>query len=139
MPYVKRDEEGHVIGLFAASQESGQEFLPDDHPDVIAFRDRTRRRQIPAISDRQFFQALAMKGLVSKDEALAAVQTGAIPNALAVFLAQIKDPDEHFAALMLLSGATQFERHHPLVDNFGHEAGLTDQELDDLWRSAASL
>lgn len=145
---VWSDEQLREIGVFRVepAMPSEGQIITEYHFElqgskVVQVIDETRPIEVefPIISDRQFYQAIAMKGLISKDEALAAVQTGTIPQALAVFLAEIKDPDEHFAAQMLLSGATQFERHHPLVDKFGHEAGLTDVELDDLWRLAASL
>jgi hypothetical protein len=38
MPYVQRDQEGKVIGLFAQPQEGyAEEFLSDDNPEVVAF------------------------------------------------------------------------------------------------------
>ncbi|RAU20060.1 hypothetical protein CU669_20335 [Paramagnetospirillum kuznetsovii] len=39
MPYVVRDEEGRITGLLAQPAEGGEELLPKDHPDVIAFLD----------------------------------------------------------------------------------------------------
>lgn len=38
MPYVKRDEAGKVIGLFANPQpDMPEEWLEDDDPEVIAY------------------------------------------------------------------------------------------------------
>lgn len=38
MPYVSRDERGAINGMFANKQpEFGEEYLPDDHPEVVAF------------------------------------------------------------------------------------------------------
>ena len=91
MPYVRRDESGEIDSVFANAQYAGQEFLPDVHPEIIAFYAHLEamRNFISIISDRQFYQALAMKGLVTKDEALAAVQTGTIPQALAIRIVQV--------------------------------------------------
>lgn len=91
------------------------------------------------ISDRQFFQALALSGQITQEEALAAVSTGAIPEVIRHYIDSISDPNEQFAARMLLSGATQFERHHPLVARFGYALGWSDEQIDELWRTAAAL
>ncbi len=38
MPYVQRDRSGNMRGLFARRQEGfAEEFLAEDHPDVVAF------------------------------------------------------------------------------------------------------
>ena len=139
MPFVHRDERNEITGLFAAEQEDGQEYLPDDHPEIAAFHADEMRRVMPAISHRQFYQALALQDLISKSAALAAVQHGTIPEMLAGLLSHISDPNEHFAAEMLLSSATEFRRTDPLVSRFGAAAGLTPQDLDQLWHVAATL
>lgn len=91
------------------------------------------------ISDRQFFQAAAIKGLITEEEALAAVRTGTLPDKLRDFVAGVTDPEQHFAIEMTLSGATQFERHHPLVDMIGHALGYSDEQMDALWELGGSL
>lgn len=93
----------------------------------------------PPISDRQFFQALAMGDLITKDEAIAAVATGTIPAAMQMFVDALPNEDDRFAATMLLSGAVEFKRDHPLVDAFGAASARTPEQLDDLWRAAAQL
>ena len=94
----------------------------------------------PDISDRQFFQILAMHGLITQEEALAAVKTGEIPALFRTYVDHIDDPQEQFAVRMLLSGATTFERRHPLIDRLGDELlKLTPKDIDDLWREAAGL
>lgn len=37
MPYVSRDDAGLVSGIFLRSQLNAQEFLPNDHPDILRF------------------------------------------------------------------------------------------------------
>ena len=39
MPYIERDQTGKVKGVYHPMQSGyAEEFLPDDHADVIAFR-----------------------------------------------------------------------------------------------------
>ncbi len=37
MPYVSRDNTGLISGIFLRSQSNAQEFLPNDHPDILRF------------------------------------------------------------------------------------------------------
>ncbi len=91
-----------------------------------------------AVSDRQFFQALALAGAVTPDEALAAVMTGQLPAPIATAVEALPEA-ERFAARMLLSGATSFERAHPMVAQLGAALGYDAAALDGLWRQAAAL
>jgi hypothetical protein len=91
------------------------------------------------ISDRQFFQALALQGAITPEEALAAVRTGAIPVAMQSFIDAIPDQEQRFGATMLLSGAVEFDRNHPLVESFRQAMDWTVQQTNDLWRLAAAL
>jgi len=93
----------------------------------------------PVISDRQFFQMAAMGGIITQAEALAAVQTGVIPSVLQTVVDGITDPDQKFAATMLLSGATQFERVHPLTEAVGAYLGWTSEQIDQFFIQAAGL
>ncbi|NTF80857.1 hypothetical protein G6K88_07770 [Agrobacterium rhizogenes] len=90
------------------------------------------------ISDRQFFQQLAVAGMTTDAEALAAVKTGDIPEAMETFIDALPT-DQQFAARMVLCGATQFARNHPLVEQFGVANGMTSAQVDDLWIAAAKL
>lgn len=99
------------------------------------------RRQQPVprmISDRQFFQQLAAMGVVTDDEALAAVGPGTLPAALAALIAGLPE-DQQFGAKMLLVGAVQFDRQHPMVTVLGQAFGWTSDQIDDLWRAASKL
>lgn len=93
----------------------------------------------PAVSARQFFQALALREVITQAEALDAVRTGAIPSAILAVIEQIGDARERFAAEMLISGATAFECDHPLTLTLAAGLGWSDEEIDDLWRAAAAL
>ncbi|MBB4066281.1 hypothetical protein [Gellertiella hungarica] len=90
------------------------------------------------ISDRQFFHALAKAGLITEAEALAAVKTGDMPEAINDFVNTLPE-DDRFDARMLLEGATIFRRSHPLTAAFGALYGMEPSDIDDLWRDAASL
>lgn len=90
------------------------------------------------ISDRQFFQQLAIAGVITQEEALVAVKTGDIPGALSGFVAALDDA-ARFNAEMLLSGATIFARAHPLTEAIGAAQGMTPAQVDDFFRAAAAL
>jgi hypothetical protein len=89
------------------------------------------------ISNRQFFHALALTHEITKDEALVAVQ-GKLPARITQILDELPE-DQRFSAQMLLSGATQFERHHPLVESLADALGWKPEEVDALWILAGSL
>lgn len=93
---------------------------------------------LPAVSDRQFFQALALAGAIDPAEALAAVMTGTLPARIEAAVSGLPEA-EQFAARMLLSGATAFERGHPMVAQLGAALGYDAAALDALWRQAATL
>ncbi|QCN96675.1 hypothetical protein D3093_15150 (plasmid) [Azospirillum argentinense] len=94
---------------------------------------------VPAsISDRQFFQQMAVDGYISQAEALAAVKTGNVPAILLALIADMPS-GERFAAEMLLSGATTYERAHPLSVAIGEARGLTPEEVDAFFQAAAKL
>lgn len=90
------------------------------------------------ISDRQFFQQLAVMNLITEAEAIAAVSTGTLPLAMAGFINQLP-AEQRFAARMALQGATTFVRTNPLVETFGEMQGMTPEQIDDLWRAASLL
>ncbi len=93
------------------------------------------------ISDRQFFQQLAVMGKIPKSEALAAVKTGTIPTDLQSIINLIADDDLKFEADMLLSGATQFYRDNAFVSMIGAmlDPPMTSADLDQFWLAAAQL
>lgn len=90
------------------------------------------------ISDRQFFQQLVVLKLITQDEALAAVMTGALPAAMEDFIAALP-AEQQFPARMLLSGATGFRRSHPLTAQFGALQNMSAGDIDTLWRNAFAL
>ena len=90
------------------------------------------------ISDRQFFQQLAIENYITQDEAINAVSIGAIPSVLEGFVNSL--PLEYqFNARMILSGATEFERYHPMVAMVGQYMGLSDADIDGFFQRASLL
>lgn len=140
----------NVVGrVFSASDEDIEHDALSVFPaDIIeiteAEADAIRAANAPPpavpqeISDRQFFQQLAVMGLITEDEAIAAVATGTLPAAMAAFIDQLP-AEQQFAARMALQGATTFLRSNPLVETFGAMQGMTSAEIDVLWRAAAVL
>lgn len=95
--------------------------------------------RIPDISDRQFFQQAAMMGLITQDEALAAVKTGTIPVVLQGIIDMIPDEGARFAATMMLAGATIFQRKHPFTEQVGGAMGWSAEQLDQFFLAASQL
>lgn len=89
------------------------------------------------ISDRQFFQTLADRDMITQAEALAAVKTGEIPPVMVAILDGMPT-ENRFSAEMLLSGATEFKRSHPLVEAFGAAMSWSAADVDEFWIEAFS-
>lgn len=113
-------------------------FTPQEEADFLAAEAAARPPVPETISDRQFAQGLAHQGLISQTEALDWVRTGALPAAVSAFLTGLP-PATRFDTEMILSGATEFRRSHPLVSAVGAQAGKTETEIDELWRFCATL
>ena len=125
--------------------------IPDDQSnrDWVAFQDWLAARGVPdpyvpppepvpaEISDRQFFQQLAVAGLITEEQALAA-NAAVIPSPLLAIIGQMPSGDQ-FAAKMLVSGATVFQRNHPMTEAIGAAQGWTAAQIDDFFRAAALL
>ena len=92
------------------------------------------------ISDRQFYQQLAVLGMITEAEAIAAVGTGAIPSEMRAALNSLPASIQ-FGATMKLTGATTFERDDALVAVFAaaQTPPMTSDQLDALWRAASAL
>ena len=138
MPYVQRDTSGAVCGVYVNPQPGyAIEYLSDADPLVIAFLNPPP--PVPqSISDRQFFQQLAVQGVITQVEALSAVKTGTIPAALQTLINGLP-PDQQFGANMIVSGATTFERNNPLTIAIGTAYGWSSDQINALFRAAAAL
>ena len=92
---------------------------------------------IPTVSRRQFFQQAAIADIITEDEALAAVTTGALPGAVAAFIESLPD-DQQFGARMLFS-VNEFERSSPMANAFGTSLGMSANQIDDFFTAARKL
>jgi hypothetical protein len=71
MPYIKRDDNGNIISLFGLPQlKENLEYLPEEHPEVIAFRNRTLAPESDPIEEKiqAELRAMAIESLKSKGE-----------------------------------------------------------------------
>ncbi|QPA29264.1 hypothetical protein IR196_13735 [Brucella anthropi] len=91
------------------------------------------------ISRRQFFQYLAVIGIISRAEALAAMQGGAIPAPLQSIIDQLPTEDDRFEAQMFVVGAQNFNRLHWLTDKVRQAMAWTLEQRDEFWRNAAKI
>lgn len=90
-----------------------------------------------SISDRQFFQQLAVIAVITQDDALKSNAAVIPPPLLAII--DSMPADQQFSAKMLVSGATIFERSHPMTAAIGAAYGWTDEQIDGFFRAAAIL
>jgi len=91
-----------------------------------------------SISDRQFFQQLAIAGTITQAEALAAVRTGTLPPVLAGLISCMP-ADQQFGAEMMLSGATAFQRNNTLTNAIAALHGMTTDQIDAFFVAAGRL
>ena len=113
----------HSAGLL--SSEPHIDRPPEPQPVIVLTR-------------RQFYQALAMANYITEAEAIAAM-AGTIPAALSAAIDALTDPQERFTARMLLAGAAEFRRDHPLVSIIGAAHGQSAAQIDGLFAAAAML
>lgn len=91
------------------------------------------------ISRRQFFQQLAVMEIITKADALAAMQGGVIPAPLQAIIDQLPTEDDQFNAQMLVIGADTFNRTHPLAETVRLALEWTEEQKDDFWRDAYKI
>lgn len=91
------------------------------------------------ISRRQFFEGLALKGWITKAEALSAMQTGAIPAALQAIADAMSDEDARFKVMLMFAGNNGFYRSHPFVLVFAMARQMSEAETDEFWQFCYDL
>lgn len=91
------------------------------------------------ISRRQFFQYLAVLEIITRQEALAALQSGAIPAPLQAIIDELPSEDDRFEAQMFIIGAQNFNRLHWLTDRVRLAMQWTLEQRDYFWREAYKL
>jgi len=90
------------------------------------------------ISRRQLILALHGAGLITAEEALAAAKTGDVPAAIDAVFAQLP-PDQALAARVTWASMTEVRRDHPLIEAVIAAGLATAEQVDALFRTAASL
>lgn len=118
---------GHGIGSIY-DPESGEFSFPPEPPPHVP--------QI--ISNRQFFQQCAISGIITEQEAIDMLATGALPQAMEAVIESLPAA-ERFNARALLVGAREFDRHHPLTLLFAAHLGYSEGQIDELWINASQL
>ena len=116
------------------------EMSPEEEAEILAEWAANASRPPPVpeeISDRQFFHGLAIRGAISEDEALAAME-GHIPAAMDALI-DLLPQDMRFAARMHIRGTVTFRRSHPLTPMIGQLYGWNEGQIDDAWREFAAL
>jgi hypothetical protein len=100
-----------------------------------------KRKTVPAvISDRQFFQGLFERGMISFDEFIGAVGPGTMPASLLLLIGVLPVSDlERQRALGFMTGATIFERNHRFTPMIGQLYGWDADALDSFWIFCAGL
>lgn len=123
MPYVQRDTNGAIDGLYANAQAGfATEWLDDSDAAVVAFL----APPAPTLPDLQPFQFQAMLAL-----------SGHAP-ALDAYIAGLPDPQKTIAQAKL-DHSLSFQRSNALVLAAQAALGLTDAQMDSLWAQAAAI
>lgn len=135
--WIERSPDGPIKGVYANKQEGyAEEQIAGDDPAVIAFLNPPP--PVPqSISDRQFFQQLAVMGIITQDAALAS-NAAVIPGPLLAIIDQMP-ADQQFNAKMIISGATVYNRTDDLTIGIGTAYGWTSDQIDAFFTAAAEL
>ena len=91
------------------------------------------------ISRRQFFQQLFVLEIITKPEALTAIPGLNIPPPLQAIIDQLPTQSDRDSAEMLVIGAQNFNRLHPLSETVRLSLGWSVEQKDDFWREASKL
>lgn len=115
MPYVDRDQQGRIVGVFAVQQYDGQEF-------VEGSASIETPPTVPQIVTRfQARAALHLAGLLPQVEGLMA------------------HPDTPVLAKLAWADAQDFKRNSPTIAQMAAALGLTSEQLDALFTTAAGI
>lgn len=92
---------------------------------------------VPPIAKRQFYQQLAVDGLITEDEALAATE-GVLPPTLNTAIATFP-ADQQFGAKMYFKGSQVFERGNAYIVALAGYFGWSAEQTDAFFVRAAAL
>jgi hypothetical protein len=105
---------------------------------VIATIDINLTPVPPVITNRQFYQQLAVQNEITEQEALDAIKIGTVPARLAAAVTTLP-ADQQFPATMAVIGSPEFRRNHSTTQLLQAAMGWTKAQTDDLWRKASQL
>lgn len=89
------------------------------------------------ITDYQFFLQLHIQGIISEQEAIDS-NGGVIPAPL-LTLINAMPADQILGVKMLVGGATEYHRDHPVTIAIGTAYGWSPVQIDNFFRAAALL
>lgn len=122
--------------------------VPDGHSLVLASEapanlewvadEVSAPQEIASITRRQFLISAASAGLLTAAEAEAAATSGAIPAAIEAVFNTLPNA-QALAARITWATMTKIERGEPLVDAAAAAFGLTPEQVDAFFLSAASI
>ena len=137
------DVTGHVVIV-----EPGHASWPDAsaRPDITPFvaepvpepTPEDLRAAIPPLTRRQVFIALHRLGLITATEAVAAAATGVLPAALEPAFADLPEPDQTDARVTFAAFQMAY-RLDPMTAMIAAAAGMTDAQIDAIWKSFAGI
>jgi hypothetical protein len=90
------------------------------------------------LTNRQLFAALAMTGMITQDEALAAGRTGEVPAAVDAVFATLPAQDA-FLARLTWATMRDVPRDHPLIAAMVAAGVATGEQVDALFALGASI
>jgi hypothetical protein len=135
-----------IIGQPLIGNESDRSTWTVDFDPIVSDEMKAAARRVldtytppvpQSISDRQFFQQLAIGGIVTEDQALAS-NAAVIPAPLLAIIEQMPS-DQQFAAKMIVSSATTFYRTNPMTIAIGTAYGMTSDHIDAFFTAAAAI
>ena len=121
--FVERDTNGTVSGIYAVAQPGyAEEELEDDNPEVVVFLNPPE--VLSPITKRQLRLTLVRNG-ISLETVEAAIAS--MPEGLEKEEAKIEWAD-----------ASTFNRNHPTLLLIAAALGLTEAQVDAMWREAVT-
>lgn len=122
-------------------QEAWDRITRGEFGEISAFHEREPLPEpVPDdISRRQFFQQLFVLEIITKPEALTAIPGLNIPPPLQAIIDQLPTQSDRDSAEMLVVGAQNFNRLHPLSETVRLSLGWSVEQKDDFWREASKL
>ena len=126
-------------GLLWCPTVLGQVFKADNELAVARFVTTLRAMQMATLITRcQFYHQLALQGVISQSEAMAAVQTGTIPSAVQTIINGLSS-DQQFGASIKLAGSPTLKITDELMAFIYTGLGWSGSTFNTFWTAASLL